>query len=169
MSELDDQQQPTMTERDLAFKAAVDELKTEKEDTEQAEQGQATAEAAALDSAALCGLVDFGLSFGETIIQGATQLPEFKFDAEKRQNFITSTQPVVDKYGLTWLSWFEAYQAEIMMGIATITLFGSSYAQVKALQTEKEETQLLKMAAYREMAAKEQHAAQLEQGANHAT
>lgn len=91
------------------------------------------------DAEAAAGLVNYGLSFAEMAIQGACDLPEFTFDAEKRDAFIKETKPLLDKYGMTWLGYFEQYKAEISFGLATLSLCGGSVMQVKRLQNEKTE------------------------------
>lgn len=93
------------------------------------------------DSEAVAGLVDYGLSFAEMAIQGACDVPEFSFDADKRKAFIEETKPLLDKYGVTWLGYFDQYKAEISFGLASVSLIGGSIMQVKRLQREKEPVQ----------------------------
>lgn len=99
---------------------------TEPEETEQE----------AIDSAAVVGMTQMGLFLSEQYLSNAAGV-DFKFDEEAKQKFLEATAPLVEKYGLTWLGWFEQYKEEILFGVATFGLGFSGFTTIKRLQAEK--------------------------------
>lgn len=99
---------------------------TESEETEQQ----------AIDSAAVVGMTQMGLFLSEQYLSNAAGV-DFKFDEEAKQKFLEATAPLVEKYGLTWLGWFEQYKEEILFGVATFGLGFSGFTTIKRLQAEK--------------------------------
>jgi hypothetical protein len=99
---------------------------TEAEETEQE----------TIDSAAVVGMTQMGLFLSEQYLSNAAGV-DFKFDEEAKQKFLEATAPLVEKYGLTWLGWFDQYKEEILFGVATFGLGFSGFTTIKRLQAEK--------------------------------
>lgn len=110
---------------DTVESGAPDEPETELEDQPEA-----------LDPSAAVGFVDMGLFMSEQYISGASGV-DFAFDETARAKFLEACAPLIGKYGLTWLKWFDAYKEEIMFGVATVGLGYSSINIIKRLQTEQ--------------------------------
>lgn len=89
-----------------------------------------------LDSAAVVGMVGMGLFMSEQYISGAAGV-DFSFDEQAKEKFLEASAPLVAKYGLTWLGWFENYKEELLFGMATFGLGYSSLNTIKRLQAEK--------------------------------
>ncbi|SEG21611.1 hypothetical protein [Vibrio hangzhouensis] len=93
-------------------------------------------EQSGMDSAAVVGMTEMGLFMSEQYISSAAGV-EFAFDETAKQKFLEATAPLVEKYGLTWLGWFDAYKEEILFGLATFGLGYSGFTTIKRLQSEK--------------------------------
>ncbi|ELK8329011.1 TPA: hypothetical protein RQJ80_003064 [Vibrio vulnificus] len=94
------------------------------------------APAEAIDSAAVVGMVEFGLFMSEQYIGNVAQV-DFQFDAKAKEKFLESCGPLIGKYGLTWLAWFDNYKEEILFGVASVGLAYSGINTVKRLQREQ--------------------------------
>ncbi|MGR5096866.1 hypothetical protein ACPV5O_26350 [Vibrio maritimus] len=124
------------TANDADYQAGLNdlaEIDTEQsgEPTEPEETEQET-----IDSAAVVGMTQMGLFLSEQYLSNAAGV-DFKFDEEAKEKFLEATAPLVEKYGLTWLGWFEQYKEEILFGVATFGLGFSGFTTIKRLQAEK--------------------------------
>ena len=90
-----------------------------------------------MDSAAAVGMVGMGLFMSEQYISGAAGV-DFEFNPEAKAKFLEASGPLIEKYGLTWLSWFDAYKEEIFFGVAAFGLGYSSINTVKRLKALQE-------------------------------
>ncbi|UGA55298.1 hypothetical protein [Vibrio sp. VB16] len=89
-----------------------------------------------LDTKAAVGMVSVGFVVSENLISGITGLP-FKYEQGAKQSVLESLEPLIDKHGLAWLGWFEAYKEEIMFSVAFGGLAFTSWTQLKGLKIEK--------------------------------
>ena len=94
-------------------------------------------EAETMDSDAAVGMVGMGLFMSEQYISGAAGV-DFEFNPEAKAKFLEASGPLIEKYGLTWLSWFDAYKEEIFFGVAAFGLGYSSINTVKRLKALQE-------------------------------
>lgn len=106
-----------------------------------AQNGEPVGEAEAapeskMDSAAVVGMVGMGLFMSEQFISSSAGV-EFAFDNQAKDKFLEASAPLVEKYGLTWLGWFEQYKEELLFGMAAFGLGYSSLNTIKRLQAEK--------------------------------
>ncbi|EGA69586.1 hypothetical protein VISI1226_13728 [Vibrio sinaloensis DSM 21326] len=106
----------------------------EPETTEQPEQSEI--DEPQLDAGAAVAMVEMGMFMSQQYISSAAGV-DFQFDAEAKEKFLTASGPLIEKYGLTWLAWFENYKEEIMFGVAAVGLGYSSLNAVKRLQAEQ--------------------------------
>ncbi|MGF1762460.1 hypothetical protein [Aliivibrio kagoshimensis] len=89
------------------------------------------------DPAVGAAMMDYGLSFVEMTLQGVLDVPEFEFNKESRTKFVAASEPMLSKYGPTWLGWFDEYKVEISFTCAALSLIGGSAMQIKRLQAAK--------------------------------
>ena len=89
-----------------------------------------------LDSGAAVAMVEMGMFMSQQYISSAAGV-DFQFDADAKEKFLAASGPLIEKYGLTWLAWFENYKEEIMFGVAAVGLGYSSLNAVKRLQAEQ--------------------------------
>lgn len=124
------------TEFEQAFNdlEALDRLESGIEEPESSGDNESTIDP--LTSAALLGAVEMGLNASEGIIAMASGV-DFEYKAEQKGKFIDASGPLLQKYGLTWLEWFDKYKEEAMMGFASFGLFASSVATIKRLRLEQ--------------------------------
>ncbi|TVU63010.1 hypothetical protein FQP88_09090 [Vibrio atlanticus] len=134
-----EQQASSATTDELDYQAGFADLDSmdsvahgEPEQTAEPEQ-----EAETMDSAAAVGMVSMGLFMSEQYISGAAGV-DFEFNPEAKAKFLEASGPLIEKYGLTWLSWFDAYKEEIFFGVAAFGLGYSSINTVKRLKALQE-------------------------------
>ncbi len=97
---------------------------------------EAIEQSSAADTKAAVGMVNVGFTVSESLISGVTGL-EFKYEEGAKQSVLESLEPLIDKYGLTWLGWFDKYKEEIMFAIAFGGLAFTSWTQLGKLKREK--------------------------------
>ena len=134
-----EQQASSATTDELDYRAGFADLDSmdsvahgEPEQTAEPEQ-----EAETMDSAAAVGMVSMGLFMSEQYISGAAGV-DFEFNPEAKAKFLEASGPLIEKYGLTWLSWFDAYKEEIFFGVAAFGLGYSGINTVKRLKALQE-------------------------------
>lgn len=88
------------------------------------------------DTKAAVGMVEVGFVVSESLISGVTGL-EFKYEEGAKQSVLESLEPLIDKYGLSWLGWFDKYKEEIMFAVAFGGLAFTSWMQLGKLKKEK--------------------------------
>ncbi len=92
--------------------------------------------AAKQDAKAVVALAQVGFSVSESFISHFTGL-EFKYDEASKDGVLEALEPLIEKYGLTWLSWFDKYREEIMFAVAFGGLTFTSWMQLKKAHAVK--------------------------------
>ncbi|BDU42888.1 hypothetical protein [Vibrio nigripulchritudo] len=107
------------------------------ETSEEQKEGDPDSEQETIDAEAATGMIEFGLYASEAWIAKSSELP-FEWDEDLKEKFLKSCTPLIEKYGMTWLAFFEQYKEEIVFLGATGTLGFSAFKTLKRLQAEKE-------------------------------
>ncbi|QIA63329.1 hypothetical protein GT360_07265 [Vibrio astriarenae] len=111
------------------------------------EQGEAL-QISEADAAAAAMMLDYGLGLSEGAISMMAGV-SFHYDEAQKAKFIEAAQPIIQKYGGTWLGWVEKYKDEGMLLLAAGGLTMTSVATIKRLKFE----QLVALEAVKEKAA----------------
>ncbi|NOH96272.1 hypothetical protein [Vibrio sp. 99-70-13A1] len=135
--EAENQAVHTVAANDDNYNAAFDDLDAMDKQTQGTEAANDDEAEPPVDSAAVVGMVGMGLFMSEQFISGSAGV-EFTFDEKAKEKFLESSGPLIEKYGLTWLTWFENYKEEIMFGVAAVGLGYSGINSIKRLQALQE-------------------------------
>ncbi|MDN2481119.1 hypothetical protein [Vibrio agarivorans] len=99
------------------------------EHTEGAQIGEAEAAAAAM-------MLDYGLGLSEGAISMMAGV-DFHYDQAQKAKFIEAAQPIIQKYGGTWIEWADKYKDEALLLLAAGGLTMTSVGTIKRLKMEQ--------------------------------
>lgn len=128
-----------VTDHNAAFSQLDDIDAIERGETPQSEAPSEQSEGVQIgeaEAAAAAMMLDYGLGLSEGAISMMAGV-EFHYDEAQKAKFIEAAQPIIQKYGGTWLELADKYKDEALLLLAAGGLTISSVATIKRLKLEQ--------------------------------